>query len=151
MQPSDEFFAGSTYAVFGARAPGRMQGPVLIAALNKAGKRAVAVEPDGAAVKGASSAPTLAQAGPVDGCVLLPPSPWNASAASFAADAARQCAAVGVSRLWIYTDGNPAAALTIAREQGLDPVAGRCPCLHIVGAGFPHGLHRWMLQIAKQL
>ena len=151
MKPSDSFFAGNRYAIFGARARGRVQGGVLIPALRKAGKQAIAIEPDGAAVKGAVTARTLRDAGAVDGVVLLPPSPWDAAAASFAEDAARQCKECGVTNVWIYTAGNPAPAVEIASREGLDACAGRCPCLYIVGGGFPHGTHRVLLKLVGQL
>jgi hypothetical protein len=151
MKPSDAFFAGSRYAVFGARARGRMQGGVLIPALRKAGKQAVAVEADGAAVKGAETARTLRDTEPVDGVVLLPPSPWDDAAASFTDDAVRQCKECGVTNLWIYTAGDSAPAVAIATREGIDPCAGRCPCLHIVGGGFPHGTHRVLLRLVGQL
>jgi len=56
MDPSDDFFSGTRYAIFGATARGRMQGGLLIAALSKAGKSAVAIDPGLAAVKGAEAA-----------------------------------------------------------------------------------------------
>jgi hypothetical protein len=150
VEPSDAFFAGSRYAVFGARARGRCHGPVLIAALRKAGKQAVAIEPDGCVVKGAETARSLAASGEVAGAVLLPPAPWNETAADLTADAVRQCAERGVP-LWIYTVGKPDAAVAIACGKGVDPVPGPCPCLYVVGGGFPHGFHRWMLKVTKRM
>jgi ABC-type branched-subunit amino acid transport system substrate-binding protein len=148
MKQSDEFFAGKRYAIFGVKARGRAQGPVLIAALKKAGKTAVAVEPDGGEVKDAGVARSLAEAGQVDGVVLLPPCPWDDSAAEFASDAVRQTKEQGVTLLWIYTAGDASPAVRIAEEEGLYPSAGKCPCLFIAGGGFPHSFHRW---IAKHL
>ncbi|GEM_PF-5061787 len=144
MRPSDEFFSGDRYAVFGVKARGRAQGPVLIAALKKAGKRAIAVEPDGVEVKGAEVARSLAEAGPVDGVVLLPPAPWDDSAAAFTSEAVHQAKDQGVTRLWIYTAGEASPAVRIAEEAGFDPSAGKCPCLYIAGGGFPHNFHRWI-------
>lgn len=151
MKPSDEFFAGSRYAIFGAKARGCMQGDVLIAALTKAGKNAVAIEADAVEVKGAEVKPSLAEAGTVDGVVLLPPAPWDDSSAEFTADAARQCREQGISRVWIYTAGDVSAAVDIVEKEGLDPVAGKCPCLYIRNAGFPHSFHRWIEKVFKTL
>ncbi len=151
MKPSDDFFSGKAYAVFGARARGRMHGGVLIPALVKAGKRAVPIALDGPPMKGAEAAATLAEAGPVDGAVLLPPAPWDRDAAAFVEDAARQCADQGVGSVWIYTAGPATEAVKICEARGLDPVAGRCPCLHIVGGGFPHGTHRLLAKAIGRL
>ncbi len=151
MKPSDEFFSGSRYAIFGAKARGRMQGDVLIAALGKAGKSAVAIEPSGTEVKGAEVKQSLADAGSVDGVVLLPPDPWDDSSVEFTASAARQCREQGISRVWIYTAGDVSAAVGIVEKEGLDPMAGKCPCLYIENGGFPHGFHRWLAKAFKQL
>ena len=151
MIPSDAFFSGNSYAIFGARAKGRAHGPVLIAALRHAGKRAVAIEPDAALVKGADTATSLSVAGQVDGVVLLPPAPWGPESAEFTTEAVHQCKTLGISQMWIYTAGSPDEAVKIAVAEGIDPVAGRCPCLHVVGGGFPHGFHRAILKFAKQL
>ena len=148
MKPSDDFFSGSRYAIYGAKSRGRMQGDVLIAALAKAGKSAVAIQADGAAVKGAEVSRSLAETGHVDGAVLLPPAPWDESAADFTECAVRQCRDQGITRVWIYTAGDASKAVSIAEKEGLDSVSGQCPCLYIQGSGFPHNFHRW---IAKQL
>ena len=151
MQASEEFFSGSRYAIFGATARGRIHGSVLIPALRKAGKQAVAIEAGGGAVKRAETVASLEAAGPVDGAVLLPPAPWDAQAEAFTEDAVRQCKERGVERVWIYTAGDAAPAAAIATRQGIDACAGACPCLYIEGGGFPHGTHRWLLKLVHKL
>lgn len=151
MKPSDDFFAGNRYAIFGAKAQGRMQGDVLIAALAKAGKSAVAIQADGVRVNGAEVSRSLAEAGHVDGVVLLPPTPWDASAAEFTEYAVRQCIEQRITRVWIYTAGDASAAVSIAEREGLDPVSGQCPCLYIQGGGFPHNVHRWIASLLGQI
>lgn len=151
MKPSEEFFSGNRYAVFGVKARGRAQGPVLISALNKAGKSAVAIEADGAEVKGAEVSRSLAEAGPVDGVVLLPPSPWDNSSAEFTTNAVRQCKEQGIAKLWIYTAGDSSGAVAITKAEGIDPVASFCPCLYIPGCGFPHNFHTFIARLFGQL
>jgi predicted CoA-binding protein len=145
MKPSDSFFAGERFAIFGARASGRMHGDIIIAALRKAGRIAVAIEPEGAEVKGAEVATSLAEAREVSGIVIVTPSPWDEAAARFTSGAVGQCKARGIKELWIDTAGDSKPALAIATEAGFDPVIGACPCLYIAGGGFPHGAHRWLL------
>ncbi|MHB0999912.1 MAG: CoA-binding protein [Armatimonadota bacterium] len=151
MKPSEDFFAGNRYAIFGAKAKGRAHGDVLIGALNKAGKSAVAIQADGVSVKNADVSRSLAEAGSVDGAVLLPPSPWDSAAAEFMVDAARQCKAQGMNRVWIYTAGDSAEAIKIAQAEGLDPSTSACPCLYIQDGGFPHGFHRFIAKLLKQI
>ncbi len=145
MLASDLFFNGSRYAIFGVRSPGRAHGPILIAALRKAGKTVAAIEPEGTLVKGAEVYPTLAAAGAVDGVVLLPPSPWTDSSAEWTVQALQQCLQNGLSSVWIYPDGSVPQAAELASRLGLDAVIGVCPCLYIAGGGFPHNLHRWIV------
>jgi predicted CoA-binding protein len=151
MKPSAEFFSGNRYAVFGVKARGRSQGPVLVSALVKAGKSVVAIEADGSEVKGAETSRSLAEAGHVDGVVLLPPSPWDDSAAEFTTDAVRQCKEQGITRVWLYTAGDASKATDIAKEAGLDPSESRCPCLYITGGGFPHNFHQFLMKLTGQL
>ncbi|MHB1461319.1 MAG: CoA-binding protein [Armatimonadota bacterium] len=144
MLASDLFFSGSRYAIFGMRSPGRAHGAILVAALRKAGKTAVAIEPEGALLKGAEVYPTLAAAGTVDGVVLLPPSPWSELSVQFTEQALQECRQNGLSRVWIYPDGSVPRVADITASAGIDAVVGVCPCLHITGGGFPHNLHRWI-------
>ena len=144
MKPTEDFFSGDRYAIFGVRARGRLHGYLLIGALRKAGKTPIAIEPDGRKVKNAEVYRSLRDAGKVDGVVILPPAPWDQSSADFTNNALQQCCEQGISRIWIYTAGNPAPTITIAQEKGLDVVAGECPCLYISKGGFPHNLHRWI-------
>lgn len=150
MKPTDDFFAGPRYAVFGARARGRFHGPLLIAALRHAGKQVAVIEDRPAAAPNGQTHTDIAAAGPVAGAVILPPSPWNAAAEAFTHEAVEQCRAAGVP-VWIYPDGHSAGAAAIVARAGIDAVVGRCPCLHIPGGGFPHGTHRLMLQLVGRL
>lgn len=151
MEPTDDFFSGDRYAIFGICAPGRLHGKVLIRALRKAGKTPVVIESRGLQMNNVEIYQSLAEAGPVHGVVILPPAPWNQSSAEFTLDAVQQCRAKGIAKVWIYTAGGSPAAAAIAKEQGLDPVVGKCPCLYIANGGFPHNLHRWIAKLAGQL
>lgn len=150
MKPSDTFFSGNRYAIFGAKAPGRAHGDVLITALKKAGRKPIAIQDDPATVKGAEVCKTLSDAGQVDGVVILPPAPWDDTSARFTSDAVDQCRAQGITGVWIYTAGDPSEAVKIAEGAGLDPVAGHCPCLYIIGSGFPHNVHQFIAKLMKQ-
>lgn len=144
MKASDSFFAGNRYALFGVKAAGRAHGLLLIAALKKAGKCAVAIQPDGAVIKGVDQAVSLSEAGDVDGAVILPPSPWSEQSAQFTEQALLQCKQQGITNVWIYPDGTVPQVAEIASRLGVDAVIGVCPCLHIASGGFPHNLHRWI-------
>jgi len=149
MKPSEEFFSGQRYAIFGVKAKGRAQGPVLINALVKAGKEAIAIEQNPIQIKNATVHKTLAEAGTVDGVILLPPTPWDESAAEFVADAVRQCKEQGIDSIWIYTPDDPSAAESIAEREGFNPYSNQCPCLYISGGGFPHNLHQFLAKLFK--
>ena len=144
MEPSDGFFSGNRYALFGATAAGRAHGSILIAALHKANKTPIAVQPDGTQIRAVECVNELTPDQAVDGAVILPPSPWSEAAADFTRKALAECKQNGITKVWIYPDGRAPQVSEILSASGLDAVVGVCPCLHIPNGGFPHNLHRWI-------
>ncbi len=151
MEATDGFFSGSRYAIFGAAAAGRAHGSILIAALHKASKTAVAVQPDGTKVRGTECVKELTPEQAVDGAVILPPSPWSNSAADFTRQALAVCQQNGIAKVWIYPDGVTPQLNELVAASGIDAVVGICPCLHIANGGFPHNLHRWINRKFKRM
>lgn len=148
MKPTMDFFSGTRYAIFGATSGGRSQGPYVIDALRTAGKTPVVIQADAATVKDAEVKTTLAEAGAVDGVILLPPCPWGDDAAKFLTDAFRQSRASGVSKVWVYSADADKASKELAAAEGVDIVIGECPCCYIEGGGTPHAVHRFFKRLA---
>jgi hypothetical protein len=59
----------------------------------------------------------------------------------------RDCAAAGISRVWLHRGAGPGAespqALAFCKEHGIEAVRGLCPFMALPGAGFGHRVHGW--------
>ena len=57
----------------------------------------------------------------------------------------RDCAAIGIPRVWMYRAGGQGAvsdaAVEFCREHGIHVVPGECPFMFLPNAGTVHGLH----------
>jgi len=57
----------------------------------------------------------------------------------------RDCAAAGVTQLWMYRAGGAGAvspvAVAFCREKGISVIAGECPFMFLPRTGFPHRVH----------
>lgn len=81
---------------------------------------------------------------PVDAALVLTP-------AVTSEQVVRDCAAAGVSRVWLYRAGGVGAvsqaALKFCRERGIDVIPGECPFMFLPSPGFPHRVHRLINKI----
>lgn len=75
--------------------------------------------------------------GALDGVLVMVP-------AAVAADVVADCVNAGVRRVWLHRGGGPGsvsdAAVALAREHGLELVAGECPLMFLPGT---ERFHRW--------
>lgn len=81
---------------------------------------------------------------PVEGALIT-------TAAGAAEAVARDCAEAGIPRVWMYRGAgrgavNP-AGVEWCEARGISVSTG-CPLMFFPSAGFPHGLHAWLLKIA---
>lgn len=63
------------------------------------------------------------------------------------AQAVRECADAGISRVWMHQGvgrgSATEAALAVCRDRGIEAVTGACPLMFLPDAGWPHRLHGW--------
>jgi predicted CoA-binding protein len=63
----------------------------------------------------------------------------------------RDCAAAGVTHVWMHRGGGQGAvspsAVEFCREHGMKVVAGECPFMFLPGTGFPHRVHGFIRKI----
>ena len=63
----------------------------------------------------------------------------------------RDAADAGVKRAWLHRGAGQGAvspaALAVARERGLEVVAGACPYMFLAGAGAVHRFHGFVLKL----
>lgn len=151
MKKPDEFFSNERYLIFGSQSKGRMHGKILIAALQKSGKTAVLTDVNDNTFKNAEYFKSITDAGNIDGAIILPPTPWNSDAANYTKAKIEECITGGITDIWIYADGDPQEARAIAESFDPKPITGKCPCLYIKNAGFPHNIHQTIARWLKQL
>jgi predicted CoA-binding protein len=63
----------------------------------------------------------------------------------------RDCAAAGISRVWMYralgAGAIHPAAVAFCQENGMRMIAGYCPFMFLPNAGFVHGLHGFFMKL----
>jgi predicted CoA-binding protein len=134
------FLGCGRIAIVGASDDPKNFGGAVRRALVEHGVDVVAVNPKQTSVGGEPCYPTLADApGPIDGVLVMVP-PASAEAV------VRATAARGVARVWLFKGiGGPGAAsegaVRLARELGLDVVAGACPLMFLDPVRGAHRLH----------
>ncbi len=99
----------------------------------------VAVHPNMCEVEGRPCCARLRDlASPVEGALLLTPP-------SVTDSVVRDCADVGISRVWMYRAAGPGAVspqvVAFCESRGMSVVAGECPFMFFPDASFPHRLH----------
>lgn len=141
---AEDFLAQKRIAVAGvSRTEGTAN--ILYRRLRDAGYEVYAINPNADVVEGDTCYPNL-QALPqkVDGLVI-------ATAPAATEQLVRECAAAGVSRVWIHH--NPMfgqgsfseAAVTFCRENGITVIPGACPLMFGKTADFGHKCMHWLL------
>jgi len=81
---------------------------------------------------------------PVEAALLL-------TAPQVTIEVVRDCAAAGVTRIWMYRGTGAGAvsreALAYCQANGIQVVAGECPMMFFPDAGFPHRFHGFLRRI----
>ena len=132
-------------ALVGASEDERSFAPTVQAALVAHGLDVVPVNPGWATVGGVTCWPSLASVpGPLDGVMVMTP-------ADRSADVVRECAALGISKVWLFRGVGHGSvsdeAIELCRERGIEVVEGACPMMFLEPVGWFHKLHRSMLHV----
>lgn len=135
------FLDAGTIAVVGASDESSNFGRTVYRAAKAAGRDVVAVHPTATTVDGDTAYPDLAAVPnrPEVAIVMVPQ--------TAAADVVRDCAALGISKIWLFKGiGSPGSvtdeALEVCREHGLEVIAGACPLMFVEPVGWFHRIHR---------
>jgi uncharacterized protein len=117
--------------------------------LRGAGYQVFALNPNAAEVEGDACYPDLkALPEKVDGIVISTP-------LEAADQIVRQCAEVGVSRVWLHrsfgTGSVSLAAVKFCEEKGISVIAGGCPMIFCEPVDFGHKCMRWVLGLTGKL
>jgi predicted CoA-binding protein len=128
MDPVKEFLAQSRFAVVGASADRSKYGNKVLRCYLQHGKDAVPVNPKDPEVEGLTAYRSLSEITPPPDAVsvITPPKVTEA--------VVEEAGRLGIRRLWMQPGAESPAAISRARELGIDVIAGG-PCL-LVALGF---------------
>jgi predicted CoA-binding protein len=146
MATIQDFLAQKRIAVVGVSRDPRNFSRGLFRTLRERGYDAVAVNPDLESIDDAPCFATLDEINPpVDG-VLAMTSPTVTD------EVVRQCAQLGIPRVWMYRAGGDGAvspqAVEFCEEHGIKVVPGECPYMFFSHSGWFHRFHGLIKKIS---
>lgn len=130
------FLESGRIAVVGVSAGGGF-GTVLFKELKKNGYPVVPVSRTAREVEGVACVESLDAVEPRPDAVLICVPPAAAE------EVVRDCARLGIGRIWLQQGAESEGALRVAREEGLAAVAGACALMYARPA-LPHRMHGWV-------
>lgn len=144
----DDFLSQRRIAVAGVSRDGDLPANLIFRKLRDAGYEVYAVNPSAEQVEGGPCYPDLASVPvPLEGVVAATPPEATE-------DVTRQCAELGIPRLWMHRSLGQGSVSDKAVEEGLDDgltvIAGGCPMMFVE----PDPIHRcmaWVLKMAGRL
>jgi len=141
----DDFMAQKRLAVVGCSRSGKKFGNVIFKELKAKGYDLVPVHPEAKEIQGVPTAPSLDQLPtPVEGVIVVVPPKQTEQVV-------KDAAAASIKRVWLQQGAASSKAIKIGEEQGLSLVHHHCILMFAEPTGFPHGLHRWFMQVFGKL
>ncbi|MDH3402550.1 MAG: CoA-binding protein [Acidobacteriota bacterium] len=143
-EPIADFLQQKRIAVTGVSRAGGEAANVVYRKLRSAGYEVFAVNPNAERLEGDPAYPDLAAipGAPVDGVVV-------ASHPSVALGIVRQCAELGIPRVWMHRSFGRGSvsqpAVERCREAGIEVIAGGCPMMFCPPVDLGHRCMRWIL------
>lgn len=139
------FLALKRIAVAGVSRKGDTAANVIYRKLRDTGHDAIAVNPNADEVEGERCYRSLADVpGGADAVVIATPP-------HAAAQVVRDCAALGIRRVWMHRSFGHGSvdpeAVTLARELGLIVIPGSCPMMFLEPVDVAHKCMRWLLRV----
>jgi predicted CoA-binding protein len=150
-EAASDFLNQKRIAVAGvSRTPGGSHGAnVVYTGLCKAGYEVFAVNPNAEEVEGDACYPDIKSIpGGVDAVVV-------GTAADVSAAVARECAELGIKRVWLHRSFGAGSvspeAVQVGEESGITLIAGGCPMMFLENADIGHSCMRWVLNLTGGL
>ena len=139
-----EFLGHRSFAVAGVSRKGGLPANLIYRRLRDAGYGVAAVNPATDRVEGDPCYARLTDVpGAIDVVVIATPP-------SVAADLVRECAIVGVRRVWLHRSFGEGSvspeAVELARSYGMTVLDGGCPLMYIEPVDVAHRCMRWVLK-----
>ncbi|MCB1032563.1 MAG: CoA-binding protein [Acidobacteria bacterium] len=139
-----EFLSRQRIAVAGVSRKPDEAANLIFRKLRDASYEVFAVNPNAAEVEGVHSYPDLASIpGGVEAVVV-------ATHPKVSAQIVRQCADLGISKVWFHRAFGEGSVSEEALEEcsrlGIDPIVGGCPMMYCAPVDFGHRCMRWLLK-----
>ena len=148
-QAADEFLSQKRIAVVGVSRDTKQPANLIYRRLRETGHQVFAVNPNAEVVEGDRCYGSVGSIPDgVDGVVVVTP-------ARASAEVVRECAAVGVPRVWLHRGMGPGSASDEAaaycKEHGINVIPAGCPCMFGETADAGHKCMRAMLRLTGKL
>lgn len=145
-EAAQEFLAQKRIAVAGVSRKGDTAANAIYKKLCDSGHEVFPVNPNAAEVEGDRCYPTLAAIpGGVEAVVI-------ATHPNVTAQLVRECAALGIKRLWMHRSFGQGSvddeAVRLCAELGLSVIPGSCPMMFCEPVDVAHKCLRWFLQVS---
>ncbi len=145
----DDFLAQKRIAVAGVSRGTGQAANLVYSTLRKANYEVFAVNPNATEVEGDTCYPDLKSVpGGVEAVVIATPPPA-------AEGIVRECAELGISRVWMHRSFGKGSvsesAAQIGREKNVTVIAGGCPLMFLPGADVGHRCMRFVLNLTGRL
>ena len=148
-QAADEFLSQHRIAVAGVSRDSKQPANLIYRRLRDTGHEVFAINPNAEEVEGDRCYASVASIPKgVDGVVVVTP-------AGASAQVVRDCAAVGVPRVWLHRGMGPGStseeAVSYCKEHGMSVIPSGCPCMFGETADPGHKCMRAMLRVTGKL
>jgi predicted CoA-binding protein len=146
MAVIQDFLAQKRIALVGVSRDPKDFSRGMLRALRERGYDTVAVNPESQSVDDTPCYARLDDITPrVDGVLIMTPP-------AVTDDVVRQCAHLGIGRVWMYRAGGTGAvspqAVEFCEEHGIKVIPGECPYMFFPKTGWFHGLHGFIKKIS---
>lgn len=139
------FMACRKLAIVGVSREGKGFGNMARKELAARGYALYGVHPMADSIEGLPCARSVAQVAPqVEAVLLVTPPEQTLALLQEARDA-------GLTRVWLQQGAATAEAVTWCEAHGMEAIWGHCVLMFLEPGSFPHGFHRWILQLVGKV
>lgn len=143
-QAIQDFVGLKNIAVVGVSRSGKKFGNAIATEMRQRGYNIYIVHPEAKEIDGQPCYPSLAALqGKVDGALICVP-PRAAS------QVLREAVDAGVKSIWLQQGAQSPEVLAVAKELGVDPVAGKCILMYAEPVSSLHAFHRFFAKVFGQ-
>lgn len=143
-QTIQEFVGLKNIAVVGVSRSGKKFGNAIATEMRQRGYNIFIVHPEAKEINGQPCYPNLATLqGKVEGALICVP-PRAAS------QVLREAVDAGVKSIWLQQGAQSPEVLAVAKELGVDPVAGKCILMYAEPVSSLHAFHRFFAKVFGQ-